>query len=348
MSACKHGGKHPMTESSEHLAVDNSIDNGNPKRAKQNDFASTSPNGLTDSQGNLAASSFEKENSVPLSSGSPAPSRSKKPTVASAEEAAEEYRKWFERRLKDVKDMCKEMRDFLHREDCTLEECRQVFEKYDFPRSTWDHESDSKDGILAIFKELSFERDITKALLVHQGRKRTMKQAKDLISKRLKTDPRDCSKCFLLSLKAGFIDIDFDYPEEAVIWQDECKECSEKVTARAKDIVRQPDEGDSDFQKGAVFCSKCGLGYYVSGLCQGVPRLSFGKNHLHCTRCPRNGKCFRDCREKHCTDCGKHYFCAAGSSCYWCEDKRREAILRERELYGDYSGDDDDDGEEHW
>ena len=66
---------------------------------------------------------------------------------------------------------------------------------------------------------------------------------------------------------------------------------------------------DDGAEKGALQCDECGIGAYVTGMCESSHlQQDSGKFHNHCTECKGLGKCIGDYREVHCHSCGKHYF----------------------------------------
>ena len=148
--------------------------------------------------------------------------------------------------------------------------------------------------------------------------------------------PASVSSCLKAALLNGFVTLKrpADDPEgkfglDQVVVTGDCLCCNEKdLTCRIRDILYQPDYGGCDYEDGGeeapLKCSDehCGIGIYVTGLCNGSPAFDSGKFHNHCQSCPLFGVCIGDYREVHCDRCGSHYYAGGmGGSCYNCKGK---------------------------
>ena len=89
-------------------------------------------------------------------------------------------------------------------------------------------------------------------------------------------------------------------------------QCHQQVNATLRDCLHQRDYAGLDYelgnQKGALQCHGCGIGQYVSNMCNGSFDVTGGNLHNHCSECPGFGTCIGDYRELHCGFCNGHYF----------------------------------------
>jgi len=128
--------------------------------------------------------------------------------------------------------------------------------------------------------------------------------------------------CFKRGVLLRHIELDEGTTLDDIICEGECIVCGEEVSATIGDVLDQPACGGCDYEEGglegAAQCEDC-CGMYVTGLCGGDARLDSGKFHNHCTECPDFGQCIGDYRERHCEDCGKHFFAGlSGFACTHC------------------------------
>jgi len=120
--------------------------------------------------------------------------------------------------------------------------------------------------------------------------------------------------CFLSALCLKHMTIDPKNKEkelDRVMYTENCDGCQGEIKATVRDLLEQSDYGGMCYEEegGPIRCKgeEC-MGYFVTGLCSGYPKLDTGKYHNHCMDCQGLGTCIEDYRERHCRWCNKHYF----------------------------------------
>ncbi len=130
------------------------------------------------------------------------------------------------------------------------------------------------------------------------------------------------SNCLRKAIYKGHISLDGDNPLDQVVLTGKCDSCSKSVTTTVRQLLYQPDYAGTDYEEGgedaAIKCPGCGVGIYVSHICEGRPEFDSGKFHNHCSECPNFGECIGDYRMAHCRKCNKHYYAGAGDGCSNC------------------------------
>ena len=162
-----------------------------------------------------------------------------------------------------------------------------------------------------------------------------------------------------LCLKAGMLNGHISIPPELlkakntkpflkqVLYKGACHDCGKSLTCTVRQALFQDIVGfdyEDGGEGGAVQCKSrrgCGIGNYISGLCDGQPHYESGKFHNHCDECPDFGMCIGDYREAHCHRCGEHYF--AGCSGLPCPCRGKD--LDRHDPFGGFGSEESDSNE---
>ena len=140
--------------------------------------------------------------------------------------------------------------------------------------------------------------------------------------------PEKASNCAKQALHNQFLSLDDGLDQIVCTWT--CVQCQKDVPATLFDCLGQPDLCGPDSywnnEGGALQCSNCQIGRYVTKMCDGSFEVVTGNLHNHCNLCQKLGKCVGDYRELHCLDCNGHFFTGlAGFPCP-CSERQPEML----------------------
>jgi hypothetical protein len=186
---------------------------------------------------------------------------------------------------------------------------------------------------------LGLKRSGTKAELMERlenpaqakrARGMTTKDVQEALTAAGYPNPENASSCAKRGIQRGFITLAGGL--DKVFKKSSCCECYETIDVTVRNLLDQSDYGGQDYQDGApggaVQCKKCGVGKYLTGMCQGEFGEDSGKFHNHCTECPGFGRCIGDYREAHCRSCGRHYFAGNSGLACPCHERRQGGLGR--------------------
>ena len=129
-----------------------------------------------------------------------------------------------------------------------------------------------------------------------------------------KKEPKKAARCIKAAIQKKHINLKNDTDLDARnAFVGECLCCEAEVSCSLRELLNQPDCGDSTGDGGALSCTRCndyedGYQMYVMGFCEGKQQVDNGSFHNHCDECKGLGVCMWDHRNAHCHECGGHYF----------------------------------------
>ena len=138
-------------------------------------------------------------------------------------------------------------------------------------------------------------------------RKRTTKADKLLKEWKVDTCSRSISLCLKAAINRG--NITTEHGLESLVWKGNCNECVTPLSYTIRDLLYQPDRGDTEGEDALPCTNKeCEFAWFIGHMCSGDPKLVYPTSHHHCEKCSGLGKCIGDYRNEHCSLCDAHVF----------------------------------------